>query len=43
MRPFYTDGNVALRMSGGGPDSTRSPEWVRNGAATTIERCNRMP
>jgi len=42
-RPFYTDGKVALRLSGGGPDSTRSPEWVRGGTATTIERCVRTP
>ena len=40
-RPYYTDGKVALRMSGGGPESTRSPEWVRGGEATTVERCRR--
>jgi hypothetical protein len=42
-RPFYTDGRVALRMSGGGPMSTRGPEWVRHGEAATVERCTPAP
>jgi hypothetical protein len=42
-RPFYTDGTVALRMSGGGPMSTRGPEWVRRGEASTVERCVPAP
>jgi hypothetical protein len=41
-RPFYTDGTTALRVSGGGPGSTRSPEWVRYGEATTVERCREV-
>ncbi|MEO8485472.1 MAG: hypothetical protein ABI585_03955 [Betaproteobacteria bacterium] len=43
LRPYYTDGKVALRLSGGGPESSRSPEWVRSGAASTVERCVRTP
>lgn len=41
-RPFYTDGKVALRVSGGGPESTRGPEFVRRGEATTLTRCMKV-
>ena len=38
-KPFYTDGKVALRLSGGGAMSTGGPEWVQGGNATTLLRC----
>ena len=43
VRPFYTDGKAALRLSGGRPSSTQGPEWVRGGDASSVERCIPAP